>query len=212
MSDGVEDRLAHVYHAASQSELAKTYDQWAANYDADMQSIGYVHPAVMAGLTARYVARTDAAILDAGVGTGTIGGLLHILGYSKLSGVDMSPGMLERARARAAYQDLQQGVLGEVLDFKTGQFDAIVSTGTFTTGHAPASAFDELTRITKKGGVLIFTVGLAVWSENGFKDKLDALCEAGLLKAVWKTVPYHPMPYSKTESVFQAVAHVYERT
>ncbi len=212
MSKTVEDRLAHVYHAASQTELAKTYDQWAANYDADMQSIGYVHPAVMAGLVSRYVKKLDGTILDAGVGTGTIGALLQILGYSNLSGLDMSQGMLEQARARRAYRDLRLGILGETLDFATGQFDAVVSTGTFTTGHAPASAFDELARITKPGGVLIFTVGVTVWSENGFKAKLAALCAANRLKPVWTTVPYHPMPFSKTESGFEAAAHVYERT
>jgi len=211
VSSGVEDRLADVYHAASQAELVKTYDQWAANYDADMQSIGYVHPAVMAGLVSRLVAKTDAAILDAGVGTGTIGSLLHILGYSNLSGIDMSQGMLDRARARGAYKDLHIGVLGEALSFKTGQFDAIVSTGTFTVGHAPASAFDELSRITKPGGFLIFTIGVPVWSAAGFEDKLSALCDAGLLKPLWKTAPYHPMPYSKTESGFEAVAHIYQR-
>jgi SAM-dependent methyltransferase len=211
VSGGVEDRLADVYHAASQEDLAKTYDQWAANYDADMQSIGYVHPAVMAALVARYIHRTDAAILDAGVGTGTIGGLLHILGYSNLSGIDMSQGMLDRARARGAYVDLRQGILGTALDFETAQFDAIVSTGTFTTGHAPASAFDELTRITKPGGVLIFTVGVTVWAEAGFGAKLQSLCAAGHLKFRWATAPYHPMPYSKTESSFETVAHVYER-
>lgn len=212
MSGGVEERLADVYHAASQADLVKTYDQWAANYDADMQSIGYVHPAVMASLVSRHINKTDAAILDAGVGTGTIGSLLNILGYSKLSGIDMSLGMLDRASARGVYEGLHIGVLGEALSFKTGQFDAIVSTGTFTTGHAPASAFDELTRITKPGGVLIFTVGVPVWAEAGFEAKLVALCGAGLLKPLWKTAPYNPMPHSKTESGFQAVAHIYQRS
>jgi predicted TPR repeat methyltransferase len=212
VSSGVEDRLADVYHAASQAELVKTYDTWAANYDADMQSIGYVHPAVMAGLVSRHVTKTEAAILDAGVGTGTIGSLLHILGYSNLSGIDMSQGMLDRAQARGVYDSLHLGILGEALSFKTGQFDAIVSTGTFTTGHAPASAFDELTRITKLGGVLIFTVGVPVWVEAGFEAKLAELCTAGLLKPLWKTAPYHPMPYSKTENGFLAVAHIYRRS
>ena len=211
MSGDVEDRLAHVYHAASQAELTKTYDQWAANYDTDMQSIGYIHPAVIAGLISRHVNKTSAAILDAGVGTGTIGSLLAILGYSNLCGIDMSQGMLDRARTRGVYDQLHIGILGDALNFKTGQFDALVSTGTFTTGHAPASAFDELTRITKPGGVLIFTVGVPVWINSGFGKKLSQLCAGGLLKALWKTTPYHPMPYSKTESGFQAEAHIYQR-
>ena len=212
MSRDVEDRLADVYHSATQAELAKTYDQWAANYDADMQSIGYVHPAVMAGLVSRFIADKSASLLDAGVGTGTIGSLLSILGYSNLSGIDMSQGMLTKAKQRNVYADLRRGILGEALDFKTAHFDCVVSTGTFTSGHAPASAFDELSRITKRGGFLIFTVGMSVWTEAGFKDKLEALCEEGLLKPVWQTAPYHPMPFSKTESGFLAAAHVYQRT
>jgi len=207
----VEARLAEVYHAASQTDLAKTYDDWAASYDADMLATGYAHPAVICGLTSRYVSDTSAPILDAGVGTGNIGQLLSILGFTNLQGLDMSQGMLARARARGVYTSLHQGVLGQALDFPTGRFSCVVSTGTFTTGHAPASGFDELTRILKPGGILIFTVGEPVWKPAGFADKLEGLRRAGSLTPVWQSAIYHPMPQSKTESGFQARAHVYQR-
>jgi SAM-dependent methyltransferase len=208
---GVEDRLAEVYGAADFNTLSKTYDAWAASYDADMLTVGYAHPAVICGLVARYVPDPATPILDAGVGTGNIGQLLNILGYSNLQGLDMSQGMLERARARGVYNGLTCGVLGEALDFNAGTFGCIISTGTFTTGHAPASGLDELSRITKPGGFLIFTVGLAAWSGNGFDAKLERLCGQGVLAPVWASAPYHPMPHSKTESHFQARVHVYRR-
>jgi SAM-dependent methyltransferase len=204
----VEKRLGSVYHATSREALTRTYDQWAEHYDADMQSVGYVHPAVIVGLVARYVPKLEAAILDAGVGTGTIGHLLNILGYANLIGIDMSNGMLARATARKIYADLRNQVLGESLSFRTARIDCIVSTGTFTTGHAPASAFDELVRITKPGGYLIFTVGSTVWGEQGFAAKLAALP----VTEVETTKIYHPMPLSKTESGFTTRAHVYRRT
>jgi SAM-dependent methyltransferase len=207
-----DKRIDNVYHAPSREQLAKTYDDWASDYDADMQSTGYIHPAIMVGLVARYVADPAAAILDAGVGTGTLGQLLSILGYRNLLGVDMSEGMLTKARARNVYSDLRQGILGEPLDFKTASMNCIVSTGTFTTGHAPASAFDELTRIVKPGGHLIFTVGTVVWEEAGFAEKLAALENAGLVAQVETTPVYHPMPLSKTESGFTTRAHVYRRS
>ncbi len=208
----IDQRLETVYHAKSREALAQSYDQWAETYDADMQGIGYVHPAVIVGLVARYVENRDAAILDAGVGTGTIGQLLSILGYSKLIGIDMSDGMLARAKVRNIYSELKNQVLGEALDFATGSMDCIVSTGTFTTGHAPTSAFDELVRITKSKGVLIFTVGTVVWDEAGFAKKIAELVASGLVKEVETTDVYHPMPLSKTESGFTTRAHVYRRT
>jgi predicted TPR repeat methyltransferase len=130
----VEHRLGSVYNAPSRAALAKTYDAWAATYDADMQSIGYVHPAICTGLVSRYVNNTSASILDAGVGTGTLGQLLNIMGYVNLIGIDMSDGMLTQAAARQVYADLRNQILGEKLSFETASIDCIVSTGTFTTG------------------------------------------------------------------------------
>ena len=211
MTKDVEARLGEVYHAASPSDLAKTYDDWAAEYDADMLATGYAHPAVICGLTSRYVSDTATPILDAGVGTGNIGLLLSILGFTNLHGLDMSQGMLAKAKARGIYSSLHQGILGAALDFPSSRFSCVVSTGTFTTGHAPASAFGELTRVVKPGGHLIFTMGTTVWVENGFAQKLDALCRQGLLIPVWQSEIYHPMPHSKTESHFTTRAHVYQR-
>ena len=211
MSD-VETRLAQVYGATSASELSKTYDDWAACYDEDMLRTGYAHPAVICGLISRFVGDLAAPILDAGVGTGNVGQLLHTLGYSNLHGFDMSEGMLARARARGIYNGLHRGVLGEALDFNSSSHAAILSTGTFTTGHAPPSAFAELARILHLGGHLIFTVGEALWAEHGFGAALEKLCATGQLRPVWQSAPYHPMPYSSTESHFTTLALVYQRT
>ena len=208
MTSKADKRIDSVYHSSSREQLAKTYDDWASDYDADMQSTGYVHPAIMVGLVSRYIKNPGAAVLDAGVGTGTLGDLLSVLGYTNLLGLDMSEGMLAKARARIVYTGLKRGILGEALDFKTASIDCIVSTGTFTTGHAPASAFDELVRITKPGGFLIFTVGTIVWQELGFEEKLSSLP----ITKIEETKIYHPMPLSKTESGFTTRAHVYRRT
>lgn len=212
MSSNIDQLLASVYSAKSKDEVAGSYDQWAATYDVDMQAIGYVNPAVMVGLAARYVENLDAAIFDAGVGTGITGHLLSILGYTNLIGVDLSDGMLARAAARNIYSTLRNQELGAPLDFATASVDAVISCGTFTLGHAPAAAFDELVRITKPNGFLIFTVSTAAWTEGGFETKLNALAAARLITEVVPVKIYHPMPLSKTESGFTTRAHVYRCT
>ncbi len=210
MSD-VEKRLHQVYGAASPSELSQTYDEWAASYDEDMLQTGYAHPAIICGLLSRYVTDLAAHVLDAGVGTGSVGQLLHTLGFSNLHGLDMSEGMLAKARARGIYSGLHRGVLGAALDFNSATFAAIVSTGTFTTGHAPAAAFTELARILRPGGHLIFTVGEMLWRAGGFGAAVEKLVAHGVLLPVWQSPPYHPMPHSKTESHFTTLALVYQR-
>ena len=112
MSD-VEKRLHQVYGASSSAELSKTYDEWAASYDEDMLQTGYAHPAVMCGLISRYVTDLSAPLLDAGVGTGGVGQLLHTLGFRNLHGFDMSMGMLAKARLRGVYSGLHRGVFSD---------------------------------------------------------------------------------------------------
>ena len=65
--------------------------------------------------------------------------------------MDLSLGMLEEARRKDLYKDFYQMTLGEELGFETNSFDSVISVGVFTTGHAPAHAFDELARVTKAG-------------------------------------------------------------
>jgi SAM-dependent methyltransferase len=200
-----------VYHAPGRAGLTALYDEWATSYDADMLQTGYLHGQVITGLIARHVPKRDAALLDAGVGTGAVGGVLSLLGYNNLTGLDMSPGMLAVAKARGCYADLREGVLGETLPFPDGAFDAIFSTGTFTTGHAPASAFHELVRVLERGGVLMFTVGTQVWEEQGFRDLFSEMLRTKRLEALETTPMYCPMPHSPAESGFTTRAHVYRK-
>jgi predicted TPR repeat methyltransferase len=203
--------IEDVYHAPDRNRLEKLYDSWAESYDADLQQVGYLHLPVIAGLACRHVPDRNAAILDAGVGTGAVGEVLGLLGFHNLSGIDMSDGMLAKARARGCYTDLRKGVLGAALDFESGVFSGIVSTGTFTKGHAPASALVELVRVLKAEGVLIFTVGSSIWESQGFAGVIGQLIGEGALALVEVTPDYAPMPFSPTEGSYMTRAHVYRK-
>ena len=97
---GFDDWVGGVYGAKSTEELKRKYDTWAANYDRDVESVGYRSPAMAAGLFGRYVPADAGEILDAGCGTGLLGDLLVPLGYRGLVGIDLSREMLARAEAR----------------------------------------------------------------------------------------------------------------
>jgi|GEM_PF-1543078 len=74
--------------------------------------------------------------------------------------MDVSEEMLEEARKKGVYLELHRKVLGESLGFSSHTFDAVIGVGVFSPGQGPASAFDELIRITRPSGSIIFTLVL----------------------------------------------------
>jgi predicted TPR repeat methyltransferase len=204
-----ELRLEQVYGAKSNDELRAIYDEWAAAYDSDLQAFGYSYPPAIAGLVARYVRERDAPILDAGAGTGIVGEVLAILGYTKLTGIDLSDGMLAIARAKGVYAELRNQTLGRRLDFAEHAFAAVVSAGVLTTGHAPPSCLDELIRVTRPGGHLIFTLSTPVYEEGGFRPKLEALSGQGLWRAVETTPTWCSLPRAPSHASVTARAYVF---
>ena len=117
--------------------------------------------------------------------------------------MDLSLGMLEEAKTKNVYLSFQHMTLGEKLDFDTDAFDAVISVGVFTLGHAPASAFDELARITKPGGYIAFSLRTDVYEEGGFKEKQVAMESAGVWKLAQVTDPFQPLPKGEPEVFHQ---------
>ena len=102
--------------------------------------------------------------------------------------------MLAKARDKGVYQAYVQAALGGPLDFPDDHFSAIVSGGTFTEGHAPASSFDELIRITRPGGRIVFTVLVKVFENHGFKEKQAELESQGKWRLLEMTPEFVSMP------------------
>ena len=186
--------LQAVYSAEDNQALAKAYDRWAAKYDEHVTAFGYQIPAVAAGLIGRYLSPEVHSILDAGAGTGMMGAILDALGYRGQVGIDLSAGMLDLASQRKIYTALHQMVLGERLDFSENHFGACQAMGVFTAGHAPADAFDELVRVVRPGGHLVFSVLEAVLEPKGYQDKFAALEHAGKWHLVEKTKAFAGLP------------------
>ncbi len=201
-SDKANAALEAVHAARSPDELARAYADWAATYDGETASLGYLLPFLIAAWVARYVPAGEGPLLDAGCGTGLSGPQLAALGYRDLAGLDLSPDMLAIAAGRGAYADLRQGTLGETLPWPDRHFRAFFSTGVFTMGHAPASGLSELVRITRRGGHAIFTVRDQVFDGGGFAAVLSEL------EAEGKWRPLEASPWFRCYAVAEPHAMV----
>ena len=197
------DRVRWVYSSQNEQELEERYDQWAEEYDTDLESdFGWISPQRTSEYVAKHVAK-EGSVLDAGAGTGLVGECLHEMGFRNMTAMDLSLGMLEVARRKSIYEALDQMTMGETLDYSTDQFDASVIVGVFTQGHAPARSIDELVRVVKSGGHIVFSLRTDTYLENGFKDKMDSLESAGLWKLVEVSDAYHPLPKGEPEVMHQ---------
>ena len=198
-----EDRVQWIYASTTNEQLAERYDEWAKEYDDDLENtFVWLAPVRGAEALASRVAK-DAKILDAGAGTGLAGVELQRLGYSDICAMDLSEGMLEEARAKGCYNDFQQMALGGRLDFDTDTYDAVISTGVFTPGHAPPSSFVDLCRVTKPGGYIVFSLRPDTHLELGFKEQQDALVDSGAWSLVEVSDPFAALPKGEPDVMHQ---------
>jgi predicted TPR repeat methyltransferase len=116
---------------ASDSYVRELFDDFASSFDQVLQNTNYRAPELIGQRVARVLAkaRGDLHILDAGCGTGLCGMLLRRYAR-RLVGVDLSPGMLAKARARDVYDELVERELTNYLASAPHAFDLIVSADT----------------------------------------------------------------------------------
>jgi SAM-dependent methyltransferase len=188
------DLVKWIFTSKDNDELAQRYDKWSADCDSDLDEVfGWIAPERATEVFSRLVPR-EARVLDAGAGTGLVGQALAAHGYTELIAADLSKGMLRKALEKGVYRELHRFVMGQPLEFKSDYFDAIISVGVLTQGHAPPSSFDELIRITKPGGHIIFTLRSDLYETDGFKEKQEALEQEGRWVLSEVGEPFQPLP------------------
>ena len=193
--------LDWIASAKSKEESEERYDEWASTYDEDLTGDWeYKLPAFVGDLFARYVPDRQAKILDAGVGTGLGGEYVAGKGYQDLFGIDMSRGMLAEAEVKGIYRGLERAILGELLGFADDHFDAVLSVGTI--GTAPPESFDELVRVVKSAGFLVFSLRKDWYEERGFHEKQQSLVDAGRWELVERTDPMLGLPGESTDAYY----------
>ncbi len=194
-----QNRVQWVYSSKDNQELAERYDQWSKDYESDLaEDFVYLAPLKTSEVFAKHVPK-DARILDAGAGTGLVGVILAEMGYGQMVAMDLSQGMLDEARKKQVYQDFHVMVMGDTLDYDTDSFDAVITVGVLTVGHAPASSLDELVRVTRPGGHIVFSLRPDVYEGNGFREKQAELEAQGRWKLAEVTDEFQPMPKGEPE-------------
>lgn len=135
------------------------FDHFAANFDAKLASLEYRGPALVCDAAQPIVASLPArpSVLDAGCGTGLCGPSLRPLA-GRLVGVDLSPAMVDRARARGVYDELVVEELTTYLRRQRGGYDLVVSADTLVYFGDLAEVIEAAAAALRPRGALVFTL------------------------------------------------------
>lgn len=133
------------------------FDQFSTDYDARMRGqLAYAVPEILRQLGELVLSRKkDLRILDLGCGTGLAGVAFKDMA-SSIDGIDLSPAMIERARAREIYDAL---MVGDIETAKGARaYDLVLAADTLVYLGDLDGSFDAAASSLKRGGFFLFTV------------------------------------------------------
>jgi predicted TPR repeat methyltransferase len=136
------------------------FDQFSADYDVRMLGqLGYSAPHILRSLASMVMPEVPAhslSILDLGCGTGLAGVAFADLAI-RLDGVDLSPAMIEKARARNIYHHLSVADI-ETAPFEESEYDLVVAADTLVYLGDLDGVFTNVRSALKPEGSFLCTV------------------------------------------------------
>jgi SAM-dependent methyltransferase len=111
--------------------------------------------------------------------------------------------MLAEAEKKGVYRELHRMVMGNPLGFADDSFDAVICVGTLTVGHAPANSLEELVRVVRPGGYIVFTLRPDVYGKDGFKELQSAMEADGRWQLVEVGDPVKTLPKGEPDVFHQ---------
>ncbi|MDD2877438.1 MAG: class I SAM-dependent methyltransferase [Acidiphilium sp.] len=157
------------------------YRRWAGVYDT---LFGAISAQARRAAVAAVNQAPGTRVLEVGVGTGLA--LPHYLREKRITGIDLSAEMLDRARARVRQQSLANvdqllELDAEDTGFEAGRFDIAVAMFVASVVPNPLKLAQELGRVVRPGGTILFVNhfaadrGPVAWVERAMAPASRAL-------------------------------------
>lgn len=149
---------------SSDAYVEQTFDNFADSFDRKLESLGYQIPERIAQLFEELDRERNNGtsakfgnVLDLGCGTGLCGPILKPR-CQRLTGVDLSQRMLERARQRNCYDELVHRNLEDALGVYESSVDAIIAADVLIYLGCLENTFELAKRALVSGGRFYFSL------------------------------------------------------
>lgn len=174
--------LENAYKLSTPDDNADYYDAFASTYDTDFaDALGWHYPAAIAAAYRDAASKTDTPIADIGCGTGLVASALNFP-PEQIDGIDISADMLNISKEKNLYRSLYKVDLTKSLESIANDYGAILSAGTFTSGHLGPDPLESLLDVARNNALFVIGVKKAFFKEAGFETVLRDLDSRGLIK------------------------------
>jgi SAM-dependent methyltransferase len=176
--------LENAYKLSTPKDNVDYYDAFASTYDAEFaDALGWHYPAAIVATYLDAASQSDTPIADIGCGTGLVASALN-LPREQVDGIDISPEMLRIAEEKQLYRSLYQVDLTKSLNEIANDYGAVLSAGTFTSGHLGPEPLESLLGIARANSLFVIGVKKAYFQEAGFEPVLRNLEIGGLINGL----------------------------
>ncbi len=165
---------------------ARTYDRSASHAMTDP-----VEVAAWRATLRRFLPEPPARVFDVGAGTGALSLLAAELGH-RVTALDLAPGMLDRARAKAEAQGLDVDfVVGAAEEPPPDPFDAVIERHVLWTAPDPVASLRAWREAAPEGRVVLFE------GRVGLRRPAGRAKEAAIqvVRRIYGMPPDHHAPY-----------------
>jgi ubiquinone/menaquinone biosynthesis C-methylase UbiE len=149
--------LLHRSRAVRRLTPRQAYRRWSETYDAQPDNVVLALEADLFASLIDLVPVEGGVVIDVGCGTGRHWDLLFSRGPGLLHGIDSSPEMLARLRARYPGAMLHMRADARLDAFSDASADVVVSTLMLGHVRAVADELREWTRVLRVGGAIVLT-------------------------------------------------------
>lgn len=153
---------------ASDGYVRQEFDRFAETFEETLAVLGYRAPELLAERVARADLGRDLDVLDAGCGTGLCAPFLRS-SARRLTGVDLSPAMLDKARERGLYDVLVEAELEGFLAGHPDAFNLAMAADVFCYFGDLDRVLAGMATALRPGGALFFSVEALPKGEDGFR-------------------------------------------
>ena len=179
------------------SEVEKYYNTWAADYDKNIRDYGYDAPEQTAQMLQKYN-KLGGTICDAGCGSGLTGEALSQAGFKSIVGFDLTPDFAKVAMEKNVYETVDLINMHErPFKYEDNQFAGTICIGTLTYIDDVPPVLREFARITKPGGMVIFTHRTDMIDDPKFLKDLKSIETDNVWEEVFVSDPQPYLPGNK---------------
>jgi len=147
------------------------------------KDIGWHTPKKVAEIVTELNIDKTASILDLGCGTGFVAEELHQKGYTNIFGMDASDEMIEIARRKNVYKDIEKVIIEDeksIPEEYRGKYDIVCSVGLVGgPSHGSEDTYAAHLICAKVGGYCIFVTDLQYKPESFMKRRQHDIASEG---------------------------------